>query len=352
MDLHDLNQALRRASRGMGEETLRSGGGEWTRFVAYAEELIAGLAEGLSAEGAPVRSIGDPATDFHVVLGARSLSVQRADGTRTPATVAELPATVGGSLLLHPVRNLATSLEEWVRYPSPEIENLMSGYVDELAVRTPNTTVLYMPSSPDWSFDGYEEMAEFTASLPPLLASWEDRIIAIEEEVKSELPELRREARQEDGDRPAERRRPRLDEILEREATVRELETNVRQELARLHSRRLVRDRVHREFLDRLWDAAGMPRLESELDRQLDVIGTLNERLSTLESSITERNRKRTARYLELVLAVIGVITLTDLFGWINSEFGLDGDAVSGVETAVLVLVGAAVAAIILRQRS
>ncbi|MEA2419154.1 MAG: hypothetical protein QOE60_1360 [Thermoleophilaceae bacterium] len=357
MDLHDLNQALRRASRSMGEETIRSGAGEWSKFVDYAEEIIDGLTACLSTSEAIVTSVGDPTADFHVVVGARSLSIRRADGTKSPAAVADLAGAVGGSLLLHPVRDLATSLEEWVRYPPPVVENLMegAGYIDDMTVRTPNTTVIYMPSSPDWSFQGYEEMVEFIAAVPPLLASWEDQIIDFERAVKDELPELRREAREPHPDDAAEEYGPRnprrLDEILEREAALRELETYVRQELARLHSRRLVRNRVHREFLDRLWEAAGLPRLEAELERQLDVIATLNERLSTLESSIAERNRQKSARYLELVLGVIGVISLTGLFSWVNGEFGIGSDVVAAGETVVLVLMGAIVAAIILRQR-
>ena len=353
MDLHDLNQTLRRASRSMGDETLTSGDGTWGKFVEYANDLIHGVARALSSEGREVRVMGDPSTDFHVVIGARSLSAQHADGTRTRLSGREVAGVVGGSLLLHPVRSLATSLEEWVRYPTPEVENLreQSGYSDDLVVRTANTTVLYMPSSPEWSFDGYEEMAEFVAALPPLLAAWEAEILAIEQRVKSELPELRREVRAAREEGSAKREARRLDEILEREASLRELETYVRQELAQLHSRRLVRDHVHREFLDRLWDAAGTGRLEEGLERQLEVINTLNERLSTLESSITERNRKRAARYLELVLAVIAVISLTDLFGWINGEYGFDGDLITWGESAALVGVGVIVALIVLGQR-
>jgi hypothetical protein len=351
-DVHDLNQALRRASRSMGEEVLVCGGRQWGKFVDFAEDLIAGVAGSLWAPEDPPRgaTTGDPSADFHVVVAARGLSIQHADGTSTAARVDDLPGAVGGSLLFHPVRHLATSLEEWIRYPKPEIENLMhgAGYVDDMAVRTPNTTVLYMPSSPEWVFDEYEEMIEFTASLPPLLASWEGEIIDYDAELQEDLPELTRTVRDEDAEGAGSTD---LVEILRRDAALRELQVRIRHDLALFHSPRLVRDRVHREFLDRLWGAAALPRLEDELERQLGIVSSLNERLSAIASGIAEENRRRTELYVQLILGAIAAVSLIDLFLWVNGEFGADHRGWAIAESAVLVVTAVALVLIILRQR-
>lgn len=351
-DVHDLNQALRRASRSMGEEILECGGRRWSRFVDFASDVIEGVAESLWAPAAPPRGAvaGDPAADFHVVVGARSLSIQRAEGEPAPARIEDLTTAVGGSLLFHPVRHLATSLEEWIRYPAPEIENLMqgAGYVDDLAVRTPNTTVLYMPSSPEWVFDEYEEMIEFTASLPPLLASWEARIIDYGAELQEDLPELTRPAPAgDDGEVPSAD----LVEILRRDAALRELQVRIQNDLALFHSPRLVRDRVHREFLDRLWTAAALPRLEDELERQLGIVSSLNERLSAIASGIAEENRRRTELYVQLILGAIAAVSLTGLFSWVHSEFDITDQAWAVAESALLAATAVALVLIILRQR-
>ena len=354
-DVHDLNQALRRASRSMGEEILRCGDRRWGRFVDFAEEVIHGVGASLWApEPVPAGDVvGDPTTDFHVVLAARGLSIQRAGGESAPARVDELATAVGGSLRFHPVRHLATSLEEWIRYPQPKVENLMEGaaYVDDLAVRTANTTVLYMPSTPEWVFDEYEEMIEFTASLPPLLASWEKRVIDYESRLERDLPELTRPGatgQEEDAGLP---RNLDLVEILRRDAALRELQVRIRDDIAQFHSPRLVRDRVHREFLDRLWTAAALPRLEDELQRRLEIVSSLTERLSSIASGIAEENRRRTELYVQLILGAIAAVSLIDLFLWINGEFGVEHQAWSIVETVALLLVAVAMVTIILRQR-
>jgi hypothetical protein len=139
--------------------------------------------------------------------------------------------------------------------------------------------------------------------------------------------------------------------VLDRKRELRALESHIRQELARLRSRRLVRNRVHREFIDRLWAAAGLPRLEAELERQFGVIGTLNEELATRAATIEEQNRRRTRLKVELVLGVIAVISVTSLFSWVNDDFGLDTRWVSAVEATSLVAMIVLVAVIILREQ-
>jgi predicted N-acetyltransferase YhbS len=336
-DLHDINQALRRASRSMGEEKLASAGTTWGRFVDYAREVIDGAAAALGAT-----AVGNPTADFHAILAVRDLVIQHSYGSTPARGLAELRGAVGASLILNPVRHLATSLEEWVRYPTPDVENLMqgAGYVGDVVIRTPNTTVIFMPESPEWAFDEYEEMAEFVAAMPPLIEAWEARIHRHSGGLQRYLRHMERGADPADDQRFADFD---LSAILGREATLRRLQTDVQHDLAQLHSPRLVRDRTHREFLDRLWDAASLPAHESGLERQLEVISTLHERVSALASAIREEVRRkaqqrqaRIERYAKVGAALLAVASLTQLLDWVETTFDIHARALSYAGAAFL----------------
>ena len=100
---------------------------------------------------------------------------------------------MGASLLFHPVRHLATALEEWIRYPHPIVDNLLEqqGFADDLVARTDNTTVTYMPASAEWLVDEYQEMIEFVASIPPLLTLWQNRVQHLTHRVDTVLASAR-----------------------------------------------------------------------------------------------------------------------------------------------------------------
>jgi hypothetical protein len=359
--LHDLNQALRRASPGMGDETVSCDGGRWERFVSsdedapgYVDEMIAGVAASLGVE-----VLGDPTSDFHIALGIREavLPGRRDDGL--PPEARELEEAVGASLLFHSVGDSATSLEEWVRYPAPRFENLMegTGRAGDLVMRTPDTTVLYMPTSPEWLCGEYEEMIEFVASLPPLLTLWERRIRERADALERALAQLR-----DPSTDPSEK----LGEIHRDEAALHELQAEIRRELADLHSPRLVNSRGTRAFIDRLWDAAELPALEAGLERQLAISSTLQERLAAMASGIAEDLRRkeeerrrraderqqRLQRFVEVGLGLIAATSLAGLFEWLNGGFELEDRGLILLEAGLLVGAAIALTAIILRART
>ena len=75
----------------------------------------------------------------------------------------------------HPVPGPAACLEEWLRYPESDRQNLVreSGFRGDLVLQTSNTTVIAMPQKPSFLITAFEEGAEFTASLRALLANWQ-----------------------------------------------------------------------------------------------------------------------------------------------------------------------------------
>lgn len=355
-DLHELNQALRRGSPSMGEEEITSGGGTWKKLVGsdedrpgYVQDVLTGIADSLG-----VQLVGDATADFHVGVGAREVSMpSRADSTG-PIPADELLEAAGASLLFRPVGDWATSLEEWVRYPPLDREGVIDApaRAGDLIVRTADTTVLYLPTSPEWVCKEHEEIIEFVAAVPPLMTAWEKRISEHAHALERRLKRLQavsddRGGAREEADEVEEAAD--LTAIHHMEAELHELQADIRNGLADLHSPRLVWNRTTRVLLDRLWDAAGLPLLEAGLDRQLAVIATLQERLAAMAAGIAEGNRRRAEqrqakfeRILEVGLGLIAATSLAGLFDWVNNGFEVQANTVVWLEVAVLL--GAATA--------
>ena len=229
---------------------------------------------------------------------------------------------VGASLLFNPVRHIPTSLEEWIRYPHPTVTNLLAqGYAGDLVARTDNTTVAFMPASPDWLILEYEEMIEFIASIPPLLTLWTGRAGHLADRLDDMLRGIEKQI--ERGEYP-------IDQLQNHEMEIRSLESDIRGQLAFLHSPALCLTLAQRQFLDNLWGAAGLPALERELEKRLTLLADRQGRIAAMVSSIDERNRRKEldkqrkrTETLTFVLGVVTVLGLSQLLSWINPAFGL-----------------------------
>lgn len=341
---HDLNQALRRASECMGNETLSCGGLTVGKPVELARIVIRAVAR---AHDATV--IGDPGANFHVVLTARRMSVRGPQGDQPVRSLDDVRAAVGGALLLNPIRGVATALEEWVRYPVPQVDDLLGGIgrIGDFAVRTANTTVLYRPESPAWSHAAYAEIAEFTASLAPLLASWDRAVAQTGDAVARRLDEIT--SREHEVSQRGQGGG--LGDVLDMEARLRAHQGRVRARLAHLRSPTLVRERVYRRFLDDLWSASALPALEADLERQLDYTASLLERLAAMETGIEEQRKERVDRYLELGLVLLSVASLSELFGWVNDSFDVEGITLPAIQGALLLGLATVLGVMVLRKR-
>ena len=124
--LHDVNQALRRGSRAMGAEKVTFPGHHrtWDKVADYASTVVEEVANSVGAH-----PVVNPDATFHSVFGARSISANPPDGRGSPANVETLTDddVLGANLLFNPVRHLSTSLEEWIRYPAPEVKKERAG---------------------------------------------------------------------------------------------------------------------------------------------------------------------------------------------------------------------------------
>jgi hypothetical protein len=332
--IHELNQALRRGSRAMGGETLTSGRmirGQFT-FLDYAEEVIEAVAHALGC-----RRVTNLNAESHVVLAVRRMAIEHLDGSATPAGGDDLEHAVGSSLLFQPVRHLASALEEWIRYPAVRPVNLLGGeaYRGDLLARTDNTTVVFMPASPEWVIEEYEEMVEFNASIPALFAHWQHRT--------DELLPI--------GGTDATDDESHSDELRSRQGEILQLDQEVRHELTTLHSPLLCRTLGQRQFLDRLWAHAGFADLQADIERRLGSLAAQQEAIVIiLERRRTEHN-ERVSHRIELVLGVLAWTSLVGVVDFVDTQFDVHKRGWIWFEVALGVVMLAFVVVVILWDR-
>jgi hypothetical protein len=346
--LHDVYAALRGA---LGRGYVADGDPQWASLRTYAETAFHGLAEWLSGAGQRDGDLATPRYEegiaafarsvprlvtaqdaaFYVVLLITEPLIAEPDGTRRAVRDEDLAPgsdVVGLSLLAQPVRQTVCALDEWVRYRVPDLSgrNLFSGagFAGDLAFSTLNTTIFVRTSMPHWLLLEYVEMAEFAASLAPLLEARRTILANSRQHILTEeLPAL------ENALAGGEEIQP---EVYELQSLAVEQLQAIRAEASFLRSGELVRTAVHRDFLDRVLANSRVPQLESEIMLELD-------RLSTMYTNVTTQARLIGARYqrrederkaeehrrgrnrLEIVLAVLGALTLFHVWTFVNESF-------------------------------
>jgi hypothetical protein len=185
----EITQNLRRAFDGIGREKVTYSEGFCKEsLVEYASELVKELQNWLSSldkfkapisdaskifSGLP-EELTDLNRDHHTLVEIRSATIQLAGKSERDATGDEI-RKYGGPLLMQPLPPVAAALHEWMcRETIGSNANFLNytSFTSDFVTGTGSRTVLCVLSSPDWLSSGYAEVAEFVASLPPLLRSW------------------------------------------------------------------------------------------------------------------------------------------------------------------------------------
>jgi len=327
--LHTLNQVLRRGSRDMGRERLVLEGcvvryGDQPRtLVGYATSVIVAAERELQSrhekdDSRPHRAdekVIDPAGDFHIVLSLSGLSIcdpRRALPANDVPTLSELGSAAGAGLLFSPVAQMATSLEDWARYPMPEPVNLLGdvGYADDFAIRTANTSVICLHDAPFWLTDEVRDAAEFVASQVALLKVWNLQALSCARELSTTLDDVH--------DRDGTANDKLEGELRRKEIEARRKEARIHLDLARIHARELVRTRPQREFLNALWAASDLPDLEGDVEAHFQAILPDHERLSAIISNIVEKEHKQFADRIQMFGLVIGAFAIAGVLAWLD----------------------------------
>jgi hypothetical protein len=195
-------------------------------------------------------------------------------------------------------------------------------------------------------------MIEFVASLPPLLQLWERQATSHADTLEQRLQWLTAQLENaESGVLDDE-----VEDLHRREAKLREFEGRISRELGFLHSPALCRDRSQREFIDALWDTAGLNVLEADLKRRLESLSALQERVTTIAAAIAAQQRRdeqeraqdhasRIETGFQLFGVALAVLSVAGFFSWLNDGFKFDHLAVTIAE---LVFLSAAVVGVTL----
>ncbi|MGH4012145.1 MAG: hypothetical protein ACRDTH_28965 [Pseudonocardiaceae bacterium] len=333
---HELNQAMRRGSVQMGAETIRQGGpvaGKWSRLAEYAEEVIVEferhLATVLGAQPAPsgsqdsqLRVLFSVERRHHTVVSLRAFSqVNLAGGWQRLYSYADALGTVGATLLHQRINHAAATLEEYVRNPSRTPHALVDdiGFQGEALTRTVDSTVITMPTSPNFIVIGYEEMAEFSAALPALFDQWIALIYEQRRSLSTQLQsieEMWRRAELSDQ-RSSQLLSEQVHDLDQRQAQLRDAVGEARSMLAFLKSPTLCRASKYRDVLDMLFDAAGVGHLEAQTAK----VDALYVQVQARADQLEERQTQRSRTWVEVALAFLAVTSLAEFFGLVNDAF-------------------------------
>jgi hypothetical protein len=357
--LHDIHQGLRRGSTEMGYERVVVADGEdnhaegaaaakrqdyrngWHRLAGFASDVVERL--GLVLVGAPsvqsppamtrisakvpARSPSRVMPDragparparvlpAHTVLSIESLCIIGHDGEERPASAADLvtarPVT-GQALLCQPIRQFASSLEEWLRFcPRPPAGlNLLEGhgFIGEVAAGTMSSTVFPIVQMPKFLLLEYEELAEFVASLDAIFVAHKDKLARLKKRLDEIMRDLKTPAH------PLKR-----EEVENYKLRIEEVRQQASDAIL-ARSSELLRTAAHREFMERLPLVAELKDKEDEVRLEAARVSASYEWIVSYMQWLDRRARARVQFGLSLALGVLAVMSLFELFGFIDLD--------------------------------
>jgi hypothetical protein len=336
--LNDINQALRRATPYGGHQDVTSGDKQWVTISDYANDVITDVTRWITAGSKseepdePVgwwarlqrnRETTQPSggenetenecgfnrdLDYHVVVVIHTASVPDSNGSRREATKEEVEQAYG-PLLLQLLNRETTTLEEWICWHQPKsTPNLLGAacFPTDFAIGTESTTVLYMPSTPSWAQSGYEEVAEFSASFPPLMRQWKnylDQELA-DAEIMTQTDE---DSRIDDQEKKLERVRSGLHKALE---DIREVRTY-------LVPAQLLSLRAEGAFLEHLYKQSRLPELRDDIDSYLERGRGVIDRMNQRETRLHDHRNRKYQDVMQLTLFVLSIFSFSGVLSLI-----------------------------------
>jgi hypothetical protein len=319
-----------------GEPVALAPGGDdepaWDNLHTFARGVIKAAANACYYPSVAAREAdasGDSKSRYVVRANLHEVVVVQTAGEisdQSEDIASQLDAAVGGRILLRSLQRAAGTLEEWIRFPPlqrggqhgrgtaivavPEI-----GYAGDWLVHTGETTVFGIVAVPAWFRDVYLEAAQFASSWSPVLQMWNQRL-------QVALKEAASKKKGADADHASE--------------DLREVEQQVRQHLAEINAEELCATLAYRRFLDVLFEAVGIGRLENELQAQLQAAEQMTDYFSQrLERKRQEQERERQQEerkhqeqekqagerrdVLLLFIAVFGVFSVADFLALLDT---------------------------------
>jgi hypothetical protein len=347
---HELNQVMRRGSVHMGIEQISQGEEQWGQLSDFAAEVIGAIETLLAHERSKVRAVVNVERRQHTIVSIRKMSLVLGGGVRRRALYDDVEGALGVRLFDQRINHASATLEEYVRTPRHDSGAVIRGvgFEGEVIVRNPDSTIIVMPTTPNFVVLYYENMAEFSAALPVLLDKWTTAISEQRQSLRAQLPSLdvvwdsRRLRRQQSMALTQDFR-----QLERQQANLQEAVSDAQSMIGFVRSPAICRTAKYREILDSLFEAAGVPYLERDLDTQINKVEALYSRVQALARRLDERDQRRYRLIVEVTLSFLTATSLAEFFGLFNSAVA---DHVLFVEIGIVLVVGLVVAVVAVRS--
>lgn len=322
---HDVNQAMRRGTVHMGAEVIQQDLVTWARLSDYVDEVIAAVERLMRASHPTARTVVSVQRSQHTVISLRKVSLVGPSGVRGASHFDELETALGARLFDQRINHASSTLEEYIRLPSTHRSPVLRdvGFDGEVIVRSPESTVIIMPTTPSFVVGHFEDMAEFSAALPVLVDKWNTALYEQRRALRGQLPTLDSALRDLKMNRAtAETLTSGMQRLEDRQARLQDAIADAQSVLAYVRSPALSKTAKYREILDSLFEAAGLARFERDLEVQIGKVEALFRRVQDLGRRLDERLQRRYQLLVEVTLAFLAVTSLADFFALVNDGFG------------------------------
>lgn len=391
---HDLDQLLHRGGADFGDERLyfvdedEAGEGDavgdhthpnptWASFIELAATIVndlhrevdqfeaeqrrapAGEREGDTRPPAPTPptlDVDERASllrqQSHIVVVVTAASSVLAGERRPLPTATAVAGCRGGAALFGPQPPAPRSLEEWTSAPPVVMEDLADrpGIVANMDSQIRchgDTTLMFVPSSPNWQIIEDQDLIVFALSLGSAYQLGRERLLA-----SSDLA-----ARLDSPEDLAVYGRKELDELArDVRATERRLSDQIgfADKLSgHARSAAVIRPRRDRALIDHIDAASGVDEMERAMTETRGVAADRLDDLRDMIGRIAEAQHRRGQSWVERFLLTVAVLAFVDVvwfFFDIHRDFYDGWTTYYFVVLGVLVLAAAGVAAVVFRN--
>lgn len=333
---HDLDQFLHRGGQDFGAERLAfltrkdalAGAEfdedlpEWGCIMDLVVHIVrelhdavpapAGAAPDGPVEQAPVDDIERQVRQQgHILMSVSEVSAVRAANVTAVDSVAGLECVAGADLLFSNQPPLPRALEEWTCAPAISgVDQGLAGPMDSFAVCNGDTTLLFVPFSPNWQVIEDKELVLFALSLGSAYISSRQQLIRTMGSVTAlDTPEeLALEDRKE-----LERRSIAVQQV---EAELNRRTAFADQLIDHARSAVVIRPRRDRALLDHVIERSGVISLHDDLAATRRIANDRATELREVSGKVRDARRRRGEVLVERLLTALAVFAFIDLFWW------------------------------------
>ena len=335
--LNNINQALRRSTVYSGEHDIvpelvdTPGADSWYFITDFAKDVINDLADKIIESARPrpthrdeglwtrIRRDRDntdalraeaeatekcwfnPDFDYRIVVAIQAVSVLH--GKPSGDAMQTAIEDTYGPVLLQLLGRETTTLDEWICWGETQPRSNLLGdacFPSDFAMGTASTTVLYMPSTPRWARSGYQEVAEFAASLPSLIRQSRSSLDEKLNNVDSFM--------QRDDDSQINVQEQELDW---RRSDLHNSLKHLRKLRTYLVPSQLVSLRAEGGFLESLYQQSRLPELKEDIDSYIERGRASIDRMNMREVRLHDHRNRKYQDVVQWLLFAVGTFSLS-----------------------------------------